>query len=188
MVGFLWVPTGDDEASAGRVALDFFDDAADLIDAVVRVGTIGQFRRAEAAPLVSVDRTEVSFGAAKLGALFGGGPFVPDGNAPRGEPRVLRAAGKEPQQLVRDGLHVDLLGRQQREAFGQVEAKLGAEDADRPRAGTVAPDFSVLPDMAKQVEIRLHGVRLFSVKVPPQHGKPNLSPLPPRLLGGTPLG
>ena len=188
LVGFLRIPTGDDEAAARGVALDLVDDAADLVDAIVLVSAIRLFRRTEAAPLVAVDGTEVAFRAAELRALLSAGPFVPDADATLGEPGVLRAAGEEPEQFVRDRLEVDLLGREQWEAFGEVEAQLRPEDTDRARAGAVAPDFSVLPDVAKQVEIGLHGSRLFSGKPPPQHGKPNLSPLPPRLLGGTPLG
>jgi hypothetical protein len=56
----------------------------------------------------------------------------------------------------------------------QVEAKLGAKNTDRPGARPVAPDFTLLPNMAKQIEVRLHGVRLFSVKDLSQHGKPRV--------------
>ena len=188
LVGLLGIPSGDDQAAARRVAFDLFDHAADLVHAVVREGAVGLLRRPEITPLVAVDGAEVAGRAAELGALLFGGPFVPDADAALGEPGVLGAAGEEPEQLVRDRLEVDLLGRHQREAFGEVEAELRPEDADRARAGAVAPDFSVLPDVAKQVEVGLHGSRLFSGKPPPQHGKPNLSPLPPCLPGDTPCG
>ena len=92
LVGFLGIPAGDDQAAAGRVALDLFDHAADLVDAVVREGAVGLLRRPEIAPLMAVDGAEVAGGAAELGALLGGGPFVPDADAALGEPGVLGAA------------------------------------------------------------------------------------------------
>ena len=48
---------------------------------------------------------------------------------------------------------MQLLGGQQREALGQVEAHLAAEDAERAGAGAVAALDAVVQDVLEQVEV-----------------------------------
>ena len=60
-------------------------------------------------------------------------------------------SGNEPQELVDDGFEMNLLGREEREAFTEVETHLVAEHALRAGTGAVALHDSVLTDMAQQV-------------------------------------
>jgi len=62
--------------------------------------------------LPSVDRPELT--------LFVR-PLVPDADAVILEIFDVGVAGEEPEQSVNDRLEMQLLGRRQREAFGQVE-------------------------------------------------------------------
>jgi hypothetical protein len=62
-------------------------------------------RRGPAAPLVAVDRAELSVASAHSSQIV----------TPRLERAHVRLAAQEPQELVHDRLRVDLLGRQQRE-------------------------------------------------------------------------
>src|ERR1041384_1706295 len=77
-------------------------------------------------PLLAVDRTE-------LAVLVG--PLVPDRHAVLLQVAHVRVALQEPQQLVDDRLHVQLLGREQRKALREVETHLAAEHGARARAG-----------------------------------------------------
>ena len=113
------VPGADDDAAAVGIALELLDDFGNLVD--MRAVGLGP-----AAPLHAVDRAQV--------AGFLVGPFVPDGAAALLQPFHIAVAAQKPQQLKDDGLQVHLLGRDQGEAFIEVEAHLVAEHAARARA------------------------------------------------------
>jgi hypothetical protein len=67
------------------------------------------------------------------------------------------AAAQEPEELVDDRAQVELLGGEDREALGQVEAHLVAEDRQGAGPGAVPLLHSLVEDAADQVEIGLHG-------------------------------
>ena len=100
--------------------------------------------------MLAVDRAE-------LAALVR--PFVPDAHAVIVEILDVGVAGEEPEQLVDDRLEVQLLGRQQRKAFGQIEAQLMAEHRERAGAGAVALLHAVGENVLHQIEILAHGWR-----------------------------
>ncbi len=60
-------------------------------------------------------------------------------------------AAEEPQQLVDDGLEVQLLGGEAGEAVVQAEAHLMAEDAQSPRARTVFLVYTLVEDALEEV-------------------------------------
>ena len=96
------------------------------------------------APLVTVDRAEL--------AVFIG-PFVPDLHAALLQPAHVGVAGDEPEQLVDDRLQVQFLGREQREAPGEVEAHLRAEDRQGPGAGPVGLPGATREHMREEIEV-----------------------------------
>src|SRR5262245_23436856 len=109
---------------------------------------------------MAIDRAEVA-------ALVG--PFVPDGDAVIVEIFDVGVASQEPEQLVDDRLHVQLLGRDQRKALGEVEAHLMAEHRQRAGAGAIALLRPVGDNPLHQVVILMHacslaipGIREFS--------------------------
>jgi hypothetical protein len=76
----------------------------------------------------AIDRSEI---AVRIG------PFVPDGDAVLLQIADIGVAAQEPDQLVDDRFQVQLLGRDQRKALGEVEAHLVAEHRERAGAGAV---------------------------------------------------
>jgi hypothetical protein len=54
---------------------------------------------------------------------------------------------------------VNLLGRDEREAVGQVEAHLVAEDRKRARAGAIVLAGAMFADAPQEVEVGLHAGR-----------------------------
>ena len=58
---------------------------------------------------------------------------------------------------------MQLLGRHQRKAVGQIEPHLVAEDAPRAGAGAVALGRAVIENVLQQVEILSHAVVLAGV-------------------------
>ena len=125
------------ESGSRRICVD---DLRDLVD-------VAPVRGRPGAPLVAVDRTEVA-------VLVG--PLVPDRDAAVLEPLDVGVAAQEPQQLGEDRAGVHLLGRDQREAGGEVEPHLVAEDAAGPGAGAVALLDAVVEDPGEEVEVLLH--------------------------------
>ena len=73
----------------------------------------------------------------------------------------VRLAAEEPQQLVDDRLEVQLLGRHQRKAVGQVEPHLVAEDAPRAGAGAVALGDAFVENPLHQIEVLSHDDELY---------------------------
>ena len=134
------VPGADDVAARVGVGLQRLDDAGQLVDGLA-------VRRRPRPPLVAVDGAELA------GVV---GPLVPDGDAVLAQPPHVGVAGDEPEQLADDGLQVDLLRGDQREAVGQREPHLVAEDAAGARAGAVALLDTLVEDPLHQIEVRPH--------------------------------
>ena len=130
-------------ASRGRVRI-CVDDLRDLVD----VPAVG---RRPGAPLVAVDGPEVAVGV---------GPLVPDRDAAVLQPLDVGVAAQEPQQLGEHRPGVHLLGGHEREALGEVEAHLVAEDAAGAGAGAVALLRPVVEDPLEEVEVLLHAATL----------------------------
>ena len=72
------------------------------------------------------------------------------------QPAHVGVALQEPQQLVDDGLEVDLLGGEKREAAGEVEAHLPAERRQRAGAGAVGFLVPALEHVAHEIQVLLH--------------------------------
>ena len=72
----------------------------------------------------------------------------------------VRIARQEPEKLVNDRLHMQLLGRHKREALGEVKAHLMAEQAQRSGPGAVAAPDATVAHEAQKIEISLHGETL----------------------------
>ncbi len=119
---------------------DLLDHLADLVDAAAVC-------RRPGAPLVTVDGTEIA-------VLVG--PFVPDRHLVLVQVADIGVTLQEPQQLVQDRAQVHLLGGDQRETRGQVEAHLVAEHADGTGPGTVFLANAVLAHVAHQVQVLFH--------------------------------
>jgi hypothetical protein len=134
------VPGADDVAPGVGVGLQRLDDLGELVDRLAG-------RRRPAAPLVPVDRTELAVGV---------GPLVPDGDAVLAQPRGVGVATDEPEQLPDDRPEVDLLGGDEREPLGEVEAHLVPEHAERAGAGAVALLDPLVEDAADEIEVGLH--------------------------------
>ena len=135
------VPRADDQPARIRVVPDPLDHRRELVD----VASVGRRPRA---PLVAVDRAEVA------GLV---GPLVPDRDVVLVQPRDVRVAADEPDQLADDGRDVDLLRRHEREAGAQIEAHLGPEDGERPGAGAVVLADALVERLAQEIEVLLHG-------------------------------
>ena len=129
------VPGADDDPARIGIGLELLDDVGDLVD----VAAVGRRPRA---PLHAVDRAEVAVGAR---------PLVPDRDVALLQPARVAVAAQEPEQLEDDRAQVHLLGRDEREAFAQVEAHLVAEDALRSGAGAVGLGDAVVADVAQEV-------------------------------------
>src|SRR4026209_2774998 len=55
-----------------------------------------------------------------------------------------------------DGLEMHAFGRDQRKAFGQVEAHLPAEDAERTGAGAIVLGTASLENVTQQLKVLAH--------------------------------
>ena len=97
----------------GVIELGSFDKLSDLID------TLSASRRPRP-PLVAIDRAKLAVGV---------GPFVPDGDAMLIQQPHIGRALQEPQQLMDDRLHMQLLRGGEGKALRQIEAHLRAEQA-----------------------------------------------------------
>ena len=137
LVGLARIPPRHEEAAAARVGPDLLQQASDLIDAILRVAPVGEARGAEVAPLMAVHRPEIARAPAEARRLLRRRPLVPDADAGRLERGHVGLAAEEPQELVDDRPHVELLRRQERKPLAQIEAHLVPEDRARPRARAV---------------------------------------------------
>src|SRR3990172_7199164 len=123
------------------IGLELLDHLGDLVDSLPAGGLPG-------APLGAVDR-------AQLALLVG--PLVPDAHAALLQVAYVGIAVQDPEQLVNDGLNVQLLGGEQGVAGLQVVARLVAEDGQGACAGAVLFAKAVIEDMSEQVQVLLHG-------------------------------
>jgi hypothetical protein len=135
------IPRRNDVAPGVRVVFQAVHELADLVDQA-------SVRGFPAPPLLAVDRAEI--------AIFVG-PFVPDANTVGFQVGNIGVALQEPEQLVHDGFEMELLGRRHREALGEVEAHLVAEDGARAGAGAVGLVVPVVEHVAHEIEVLLHG-------------------------------
>ena len=126
------VPGAHQHTARIRITADGFHHLRELVYAAAVRGGPG-------APLVPVDGAQIAVGI---------GPFVPDGDAVVLEELHIGISGDEPQELIDDGLEVHLLGGEQREALGQIEAHLIAEYALGARPGAVFLHDAVGADMS----------------------------------------
>src|SRR5690606_21829216 len=72
-------------------------------------------------------------------------------------------AAQEPQQFVDDRPQVQLLRRQDGEAFLEIEAHLVAEHGTRAGSGTIPPVRAVFHHVREEIEILLHAAAADSV-------------------------
>ncbi|MNY14828.1 hypothetical protein D3C86_1480170 [compost metagenome] len=137
---FAHVPGRDDQAARVRVVADLLHQVGNLVH-------VAAVRCRPGAPLVAVDRAEFAILVS---------PLVPDRHAVFLQVGDVGRALEEPQQFVDDGLQVQLLGGDHREALVQVEAHLVAEHRTGARAGAVGLVGAMLVNMAHEVEILFH--------------------------------
>ncbi len=98
-------------------------------------------------PLRTVDTAEIAFFI---------GPLVPNRHAMFLEIFDVRVASKKPKQFVNDRFDVQLLGRQERKIFAQIETCLGAEDRQCPCAGAICARLTFVKNQPKKVVILPH--------------------------------
>ncbi|MCY1450934.1 hypothetical protein D9M71_677750 [compost metagenome] len=132
--------------AAVRVVLQRIHDVVDLIDGTAIL-------RRPGSPLRTIDGAKIT--------TFGG-PLVPDRHAVLIQPFDVGVTAQHPDEFVGDALEMQLLGRQQREAIGQVMAELPAEDSLGPGAGTVTFLEAVLQNIFQQVVVCLHAFSLIA--------------------------
>ena len=129
------VPCVDDDAPAVGVVPDGVDDLLYLVYVASLV--VGP-----RAPLVAVDVSEVAIRV---------GPLVPDAHAVVLQVLDIGVAIEEPEQLVDDGLEVQLLGGEAGEALLEVEPHLVAKHTDGACARAVALLYTLREDAVEQV-------------------------------------
>ncbi len=134
------VPGADDHAARVRIAAERINHRLHLVEAL----PVGRGPRA---PLRAVH-------GAELALLVR--PLVPDGDAVLAQIADVRVAAQEPEQLVHDRTQVHLLRRHHREAGGQIETHLVAEDAQRARPRPVALAHALIADVPHEVEVGFH--------------------------------
>ena len=72
------------------------------------------------------------------------------------QPFHIRVAAEEPEQFVEDGLGVELLRGQQREAIAERKTCLCAEDRVSARPGAVGLELALLQDEPEQLVILIN--------------------------------
>ncbi len=136
------IPRGDQQATTVRVVPDLVHQPFNLVDRT-------SVTAPPIVPLRPIDPAQISVRP---------GPFVPDGHAPLLQPPHIGLPTQEPQQLVDDGLQVDLLGRHQRKSVRQPVPGLGTEQTVRPGPGPIRLETALLKDQPKEFVIRAHGI------------------------------
>src|SRR4030095_11282923 len=91
------------------------------------------------------------------------GPLVPDPDSILGQVAGVGIAGEEPEKLVDDGVHMQLLGGDERKAFRQVEAHLVAEDGKRPGSGSVGLPDTFLKNPTEKIVILAHSAECSAI-------------------------
>ena len=150
-VEFADVPGAEHQPTRLRVGANFLDQTIQLID-LDGLGRFGSGRRGStpATPLRAIDRAEF--------AVFIG-PFVPDRDTVVFQGFRIRVSCDEPEQLVNDAFHMELLGRKERESGSlprEVETQLPSEDAASTRSRSVAFVDAVVENVLKQIQIGSH--------------------------------
>ncbi len=120
--------------------MDLTDQLRDLVD-------MAAVRCRPAAPLIAIDRAQVAIRV---------GPLIPDRDAVFLQISDIGRAGQKPDQLMNDGFEMQLLGRDQREAFLQIKTHLVTENRARAGAGTVGFGRAMLIHMAHEIEVLAH--------------------------------
>src|SRR5712692_9156530 len=92
---------------------------------------------AEGTPQITVNRAEIAGLATKSSRVFRVGPLFPDVDAPRAQVCFVRIAGKKPEQLLRDPAEGNLLRRDDRKTFFEIETRLKSEVRNCPDTGAV---------------------------------------------------
>ncbi len=149
---FTRIPGRHEMAAALRVFLDLLDHPVDLVDGSAIGG-------APVAPLRAINPAQIPLGI---------GPFIPDRHSMLLEILDVGIALQEPEQLIYDGFEVQLLGRQQREAFAQREARLRPEDRVSSRAGPVGLELPLLKHLAQKLVILNHTARKIVAPLAPE--------------------
>ncbi len=134
------VPGRDDQPPRLGIGANLVFDPGDLVDRAA----VGARPRS---PLVTVNRTEITVFV---------GPLVPDRDAVVLQPADVGVASQKPQQFVDDRPDVDSLGRQQREALGEIKSHLATEQPAGPHAGAVVAIESVMQHFVEKLQISTH--------------------------------
>src|SRR5262249_410854 len=97
------------------------------------------------------------------------------------QPANIGVAAQEPEQLQHDRLGEQLLGRHQREAVGEVVARLMAEHRKRAGAGAVALLHAALEHQFQEVVILPHGAAATPIPAAGRAGRSaaGRGPVPP---------
>jgi len=140
VIEFADIPGTHEDAARVGVRAQVVDHARNLVD-------VPAARRRPRAPLLAVHRAEL---AGRIG------PFVPDGDAVLAQPRHVRIAAQEPQQLVHDRFQVHAFRGHERKAAREVEAHLAAEERTRARPRAVGLQRPFVADAPQQLEIGKH--------------------------------
>ena len=142
------IPRADDVPPAVGIFFDLRDHVVNLVERAAVGG-------APVRPLRAVNAAQISVRVR---------PFVPDRHAVFVEPFDVRVAAQKPEQLVDDGLGVNLLRGKQRKRFAQRTADLRAENGKRARAGAVGLELTVFKDVPEQIEVLNHRGKNLTTK------------------------
>src|SRR5579871_3154597 len=134
------IPGSNDQAPGIRITPYLLHDPVDLVERFAVSEWPGP-------PLFSVNGAEFAILV---------GPFVPDAYPVLAQPAHVGFASQEPQKFVDDRLDVQLLGREQREAGGKIEAHLVTEHGDGARARAVALLDACLENSGQKVVVLTH--------------------------------
>ena len=140
LLDFADVPRADDEPARIGIFFDLRDDVVNLVDAASVGG-------APVAPLRAID-------AAKIAVPVR--PFVPDRHLVFLQIADVGVAAQKPEQFVNDGAQMQFLRGENGEIFAQIKPRLRAENGISARARAVGLEFSVVKDVAQQIEILSH--------------------------------
>ena len=138
---FRGIPSGDNDPTAVRLGPDHGYRFRDLVDRAA-------IRAAPTPPLRPVNPAKI--------AIFIR-PFVPNTDAIVLQIPNVCLPAKKPEQLVDDRFDMDFFGRHEWKTFPQVEARLGAEQADRASPRAVRARTPLLQNQFEQAMVLEHG-------------------------------
>jgi hypothetical protein len=157
LVSFLRVLACHDDSAAGGVVDEGIQDPLDLIHPILLPASVRTLCGPKIAPLVTVNRSEITGLTAKSGGLFSSGPFVPDSNLLLLEWLDSCVSMQKPEKLVNDGTQVQLFRGQEWEALLKIEAHLVSKDPEGSGPRSIRSRLSVGQNVVEQFEVRLHG-------------------------------